>query len=159
MGISLLLKKGLKKHKGVLTGIGLLFFIVTFTLIIALTVFVRSGSTIQQEMTRVGYGDLTTWVREVPDLGELVSAMEAVEDVAQTTVQPLLFAGYQLNGVHSDNEGQLLAYDPQNYPYHFLNATLNGYEAVEAIAEGMIYLSTAMKSSFDVEIGDTILFN
>ncbi len=77
-------------------------------------------------------------------------------DVDHVLRQPLIFAGYEINGSYSDNEGQLLVYDG-SVPYRFLTA--NGEELpIPEIIPGTVYISPALGSSFDVQVGDAIQF-
>lgn len=158
MGLATLLKKGMKKHTGSITGIFVLLFVISFALVTALTVFANSGSYVRQEMERLGFGDITAWVSHADDVGELAAEISGLDTVERTGVQPLVFAGYTINGKHSDDEGQLLAYDPAQYPYRFLNSELSGYQNISSINAGEIYISPAMKSAYDIEIGDEVRF-
>ena len=97
------------------------------------------------------------------------------------TYQPLIFSGYEVNGSYSDNEGQLL-YPDGSVPYRLTDESgnvlpvheqgisevyISGQSAsgrsdsgdyTSEIAQGTVYISPAMKSAFDVEIGDSIQF-
>lgn len=84
----------------------------------------------------------------------------------RVTYQPLIFSGYEVNGRYSDNEGQLLGPDG-SVPYRFIDEggnELSVHEsgtsggAVTEIVPGTVYISPAMRSAFDVEIGDSIQF-
>lgn len=126
-----------------------------------------------------GIGSLTIWVSGA---GEgLAEEIETIPDVEQVTYQPLIFSGYEVNGSYSDNEGQLL-YPDGLVPYRLTDESGNvlpvhesgiseGYisgqsasgrsdsgDYTSEIAQGTVYISPAMKSAFDVEIGDSIQF-
>jgi ABC-type lipoprotein release transport system permease subunit len=158
MGLTTLLKKGIKKQMGSIVGVFVLLFVISFALVTALTVYANSGSYVNQEMERLGFGDITAWVSKVDDLDKLAAEIDSLDTVDRTGVQPLIFAGYTINGIHSDNEGQLLAYDPAQYPYRFLNDELSGYQDVSSISKGDIYISPAMKSAYNIKIGDKVHF-
>ena len=150
----LLLKAAIKKQKGSLIGIFLLIFVLAVCLFSALTVYNSGTKFVNNEMTRLGFGDFTIWTSGQPD--RLKSDIEKVSDVDKVVDQPLIFAGYEINGSYSDNEGQLIVYDG-TVPYHFLTA--DGEEVPEpAIMPGTVYISPALCSSFDVQVGDTIQF-
>lgn len=164
----LLLKMAWRKQKGSICGIFVLVAMLSLCLFSSLTLYVSGKQSVKAEMERLGFGDLTIWVSgEGGKLREgLLADMVNVSDVEKVLCQPLIFAGYEVNGAYSDNEGQLLVYDGL-VPYRFI--TIAGDEppvyeadasekAVREIAPGTVYISPAMKSVFDVEIGDSIQF-
>lgn len=53
---------GIKRHKGSLLGITFLLFLTALSLSTVLTVYLGGDRYIQQEMQRVGFGNLTAWV-------------------------------------------------------------------------------------------------
>ena len=150
----ILLKAAIKKQKGSIIGIFLLVFVLALCLFSALTVYISGVDSIECEMNRLGFGDFTVWVSGQPK--GLKSEVENVPDVDYVLAQPLIFAGYEINGSYSDNEGQLLVYDT-SVPYRFLTA--DGEELpIPEIVPGTVYISPALCSSFDVQTGDTIQF-
>ncbi len=150
----MLLKATWKKQKGSICGIFLLVSVLSLCLFSSLTLYVSGRNSVEAEMKRLGFGDLTIWVSGGKD--GLAEKIERVSDVDKVIYQPLIFSGYEVNGGYSDNEGQLIVYDGL-VPYRFITA--EGKEmSVPEIARGTVYISPAMKSSFDVETGDTIQF-
>ena len=150
----LLLCSTIKKQKSTIIGVFLLVFMLSLCLFSALTVYSSGTKSIKEEMDRLGFGNITVWVSGQPD--DLSETVSAVRDVDHVTVQPLIFAGYAVNGSHSDNEGQLLTLDG-TVPYHFIDENGNQLESAE-IRRGEVYISPAMKSSYNVTVGDTITF-
>ena len=150
----MLLKAAIKKQKGSITGIFLLVFVLALCLFSALTVYISGRNSVESEMLRLGFGDFTIWTGGQSE--DLKAEMEAIPDVDHVLSQPLIFAGYEINGSYSDNEGQLIVYD-ESVPYRFLTA--DGEELpMPEIMPGTVYISPALCSSFDVQIGDTIQF-
>lgn len=150
----MLLKAALKKQKGSIIGIFMLVLVLALCLFSALTVYISGINSVENEMNRLGFGDFTVWVSGQPE--NLSAEVENIPDVDHVLTQPLIFAGYEINGSYSDNEGQLLVYDG-SVPYCFLTAS--GEELpTPKIASGTVYISPALCSSFDVQIGDTIQF-
>ena len=150
----MLLKAAWKKQKGSICGIFLLVSVLSLCLFSSLTLYVSGKNSVKTEMDRLGFGDLTIWVS-----GEgngLAEEIEDIQEVDKVTHQPLIFSGYEVNGSYSDNEGQLIVYDG-SVPYRFITAEGKELSAPE-IAQGTVYISPAMRSSFDVETGDTIQF-
>ena len=150
----LLLRSAVKKQKSTLIGIFLLVFMLSLCLFSALTVYMSGTKSVREEMDRLGFGDFTAWVSGQPEnLSETISALW---DVDRVTAQPLIFTGYAIKGSHSDNEGQLLTPDG-TVPYHFIDEDGKRLESVE-IKPGEVYISPAMRSSYDVAVGDTVTF-
>lgn len=160
----MLLKVAWKKQKGSISGIFLLVFILSLCLFSSLTLFVSGKQSVKAEMERLGFGNLTIWVSGGKEgLAEEVAGVTGVERVV---CQPLIFAGYEVNGKYSDNEGQLIVYDG-SVPYRIIDGDgkempvsteIASERAVPEAARGTVYISPAMKSVFDVEIGDTVQF-
>lgn len=150
----MLLKAAWRKQKGSICGIFVLVSVLSLCLFTSLTLYVSGKQTVKAEMERLGYGDFTVWVSGG---GEgLAKEAEQVPDVEKVLCQPLVFAGYEVNGVYSDNDGQLIAYDG-SVPYRFLAE--DGEEMPRhEIERGTVYISPAMRSVFDVEMGDVIRF-
>lgn len=155
----LLLKKGILKHRGSFLGISILFFIITLSLVTALSIAVNSSQYIALEMKRLGFGDITVWVQQNNQLDQLSQNLKANENVHDVKIQPLIFAGYSINNIHSDNEGQLLAYLQHDYDYSLLDENFNNISNQVYIAQNEIYVSPAMHSTYQFNIGDKIEFN
>lgn len=150
----MLLKAAWKKQKGSICGIFLLVSVLSLCLFSSLTLYVSGKNSVEAEMDRLGFGGLTIWVSDEKD--GLAEEIEGVPDVDKVICQPLIFAGYEINGSYSDNEGQLIVYDG-SVPYRFITGEGKELSAPE-IAQGTVYISPAMRSSFNVETGDTIQF-
>ena len=150
----MLLKAAIKNQKGSIAGIFLLMFVLAICLFSAITVYLSGIHSVENEMRRLGFGDFTIWTDGQPE--RLITEIESLPDVDKVLCQPLIFAGYEINGSYSDNEGQILVYDG-SVPYRFLSA--DGVEQpIPEIMPGTVYISPALRSSFDVEVGDTIQF-
>lgn len=139
-------------------GIFALLFSAMLCANLAVTMLTNSAAYTTAEMERLGYGTLTAWISGCEDISALQNELAAQDGVQAVTVQPLVFAGYSTGGAHSDNDGQLLAYLPKEFPYHFFNETLDSDAEILEIKPGEIYLPPAMQSSFGTQVGDTISF-
>ncbi len=177
----MLLRAAWKKQRGSICGIFLLVSVLSLCLFSSLTLYVSGSQSAKAEMQRLGFGDLTIWIHGERESSaeetaqNLAEEIKNINDVSQVVCQPLIFAGYEINGSYSDNEGQLIPYD-ESIPYHFINEVgrkVPAHMAIDSgniidsddlentvpeIVQGTVYISPAMKSSFDVEIGDTIQF-
>lgn len=87
----MIIMAGFRKQKGNLTGIALLMFLAALSLTCVLTVYLGGGSYIRQEMQRAGFGDLTAWVSQVPDMEALTESIDRQEGIEKAEVQPLIF--------------------------------------------------------------------
>lgn len=153
-----------RKQKGSICGIFLLVAVLSMCLFSSLTLYASGRQSVKAEMERLGFGDLTIWVNGGRE--GLAEEIENITDVERVTYQPLIFSGYEVNGRYSDNEGQLL-YPDGSVPYRFIDEGGNelpvhgsgtsGGAGME-IVPGTVYISPAMRSAFDVEIGDSIQF-
>lgn len=153
-----------RKQKGSICGIFLLVAVLSMCLFSSLTLYVSGRQSVKVEMERLGFGDLTVWVNGGRE--GLAEEIESIMDVGRVTYQPLIFSGYEVNGRYSDNEGQLLYLDG-SVPYRFSDEDGNelpvhgsgasGSTGTEVVP-GTVYISPAMRSAFDVELGDSIRF-
>ena len=148
MTIRTLWLAGLKRRRGTLAGLFLLCASAMLCLLTAAGLVLRGEAYERAEMVRMGYGSATVWI----------SGCGHAADIAPegTTLQPLIFAGYKAHGLHSDNEGQLLSYDSDHWPYRLIND--RGEADGTEIEPGTIRVSPAMQSVNGLQIGDEITF-
>lgn len=151
---SILLSSTFRTQKSGLMGMFVLVFLVSVSLFSSLILYTGGRTSISAEMDRLGFGDFTVWVNGNEEaLQTEISALPEIEDV---TVQPLIYAGYEIGGQYSDDDGQLIVYDG-SVPYGFIAIDGTPAETPE-IEKGNVYISPALSSSFSVEVGDTIQF-
>lgn len=152
-------RAGIRKHKGSLLGIAVLLFLVALSLTTVLIVYLGGGSYIRTGIQRAGFGNLTAWVSDVPDMGALTDSIQMQEGIERTEVQNLIFSEYEAKGVESDSEGQLIPWSVGEETYHFFQDDLSGYrDSPQEIAAGTVYVSPSMLSIMDLKIGDSITF-
>ncbi|MDE7300060.1 MAG: ABC transporter permease [Lachnospiraceae bacterium] len=148
-----------RRHKGNLAGIFVLVFLVALSLVSVLAVWRNSGQYVKNEMERLGFGTITAWVSGVSEIDALTNEMNGLSGVEKTGIQSIIFSEYEVNGLESDSEGQLVTYQPEAYPYRIFSDELEGREkAAAGICPGEIYVSPSLSSMFGVEIGDEIHF-
>ncbi len=148
-----------KRHKGSLAGIFVLIFLVSVSLVSVITVWRNSGQHVKDEMERLGFGTITAWVSDVPDIERLTTEIDGLLGVERTGIQAIIFSEYEVNGQESDSEGQLVTYEPERYPYKFFADNMESYEPDGVdIRSGEIYASPSLHSMFGVELGDEISF-
>lgn len=159
MEIKTLLRANLKSHKGTAAGSFFLLLLVGISLCATLTVWHNAGNYVRGEMERLGYGDLTAWVSGLEDVSALAEEIAALEEVDSVGTQSLLFSEYEVGEQESDSEGQLITYNPEQYPYKFFNEALTGYIPTPTeIAPGTLYAPSSLRSMFGVEAGSSITF-
>lgn len=152
-------KANARKHKGSLIGVFLLLWLVCLALGTVLTLWNNSGSYIQSEMKRAGFGDLTAWVHDVPELAELENEIAGLDAVERVESQNVIYADYVIKEQESDSEGQLIPFTQGESRYRFFVDDLSGYQKeIPKIASGEVYASPSMVSMFDLHLGDEISF-
>ena len=161
----MIIRAGMKRHKGSLFGIAILMFLTALSLTAVLMIAFVGNSYIREEMERAGFGDLTAWTADVPDMEFLLESIRGQEGVEAAEVQRLIFSEYEANGVESDSEGQMIPWVSSENGistrsrYRFFENSLSGYaKAPEEIGEQEVFVSPSMKSMMDLEPGDTITF-
>lgn len=148
-----------RRHKGSLVGIFSLVFLLSLSLVSVLTVWKNSGQYVENEMKRLGFGTITSWLSGISDIEPLRDELDALSGVEKTGVQSIVFSEYEVNGQQSDSEGQLVAYEPNVYTYKIFSDSLNGYKKeTVSISLGEIYVSPSLQSMFGVNLGDEISF-
>lgn len=161
----ILLRAGIKKQWQSVLAAGILFMLMSISIVTALTMEINANHYISQESNRAGFGDETIWIHTEKS-GELwennISVIEKklteINEVEQVWSQKLIFSGYSAGNVKSDEEGQLICFEPEKKIYRFLNEDTSGHSQMDKIAQGEIYVSPAMAENFHVGIGDTISF-
>ena len=95
----ILFRAGLRKQKGSLIGIGLLVFLTVLSLSAVLSVWLNGNSYIQNELVRAGYGQITGWVSDVPDMGNLTWEITSLPEIGDVQSQEVIFSDYEGNAV------------------------------------------------------------
>ena len=146
MGFRILLRAGIKRHRGTLAGLLFLVMLVSVALGTVLTLWVNAGDYIERGLEQAGFGELTVWV-------------SGLEDVGGPETQRLVFSNYTTLGQESDSEGQLIVYEPERERYCFFTDDLTGYQSQpDRIEPGNVYVSPSLISMFGVSMGDEIIF-
>lgn len=153
-----LVRAGMRRHKGSLSGIFILMLLVSFVLITVLMVWSNSKTYVHSELDRMRFGDLTAWVSEVPDMEHVEEELQELEIIEQIETQEMIYTSYELNGEESDSEGQMIPYEPDEGRYRFFDAALDGYlETAPVIRPGEVYVPASFVSMFGAGISDELL--
>lgn len=155
----ILFRAGLRRHRSSLAGVFVLLLLVSLSLGTVLTVWSNSGRYVAAEMERAGFGTLTAWVSDVPDLDGLSNEITSLPDVTAVETQQIIFSNYAVGEQESDSEGQMILLPPGENRYRFFTDDLSSYRGdVPQIAPGEIYVSPSLVSMFGVEVGNEITF-
>lgn len=156
---TILLMADLKRHKGSLSGVFILVLLVCTALGTVLSIWMNSERYLREEMERAGFGTLTAWVSNVPDMDALADNIADLEAVGNVDTQVVIYSDYTVNDQDSDSEGQLIPHGMEDRRYKFFEDELSGYRGdIPEIWPGEIYVSPSMISMFGVQIGDEIRF-
>ena len=140
-------------------GVFVLLLLVSLALGTVLTVWSNSGRYVAAEMERAGFGTLTGWVSDVPDLDALTNEIASLSDVTAVETQQIIFSNYAVGEQESDSEGQLITLLPGEERYRFFTDDLSAYCGdIPQIAPGEVYVSPSLVSMFGVEVGSEITF-
>lgn len=159
MSTRTLLKANLKQHKGTMAGIFIIMLLVSLTMVSVLTIWLNTNTYLHEEMQRMQYGDITIWTQNLSDPDQLRAEIKHLEAVEAVEIQPLIYSDYTIQDTVSDSEGQMIVYEPKQYPYRIFQEDTNGYrQDVTTVHAKEIYISPSLTSTFDVKIGDEIAF-
>lgn len=159
MEIKIVLTANIKRHKGCIFGIFLLLFLMSVSLCSVLALWHNSKEYVKQEMERMGFGNITSWVSGLTDAEALAEEIAAIPEVSHVGVQSIIYSEYRLLEQQSDSEGHLVVYEPEKYPYRIFTEDLRGYQKdAVTINPGEIYLPPSLCSMFGAGLGDEITF-
>ena len=102
---TILLMVDLKRHKGSLSGVFILVLLVCTALGTVLSIWMNSERYLREEMERAGFGTLTAWVSNVPDMDALADNIADLEAVGNVDTQVVIYSDYTVNDQDSDSEG------------------------------------------------------
>lgn len=120
MKYATLVKENIKYQKAGFIGIIILVFLITLALCGVAAILNNSESYVEQEMDRLGYGDISSWVRVLPGEEELKEQIESLPEVEKVTAQPFLFTGYYVKSVENSNnsDGMVMEFKPSENTYY-----------------------------------------
>lgn len=155
----ILFRAGLRRHRSSLAGVFVLLFLVSLSLGTVLTVWSNSGRYVSAQLERAGFGTLTAWVSNVPDMDVLTGEISSLPEVTAVETQQIIFSNYMVGEQESDSEGQLITLPSGEKRYRFFTDDLSGYSTeIPDIEPGEVYVSPSLISMFGVEVGSEIIF-
>lgn len=151
-----LVKANIRRQKGSFIGILLLIFIITVSLCAVLTIWNNAHAYEEEQIDRIGYGDITVWIYDNGDLEGMTEQIRSVDAVEKVERQQAVMVNYRVNGHDGGGNGIITAYGSEGYDYYIYNKSLTGKEEEpEDLKEGEVYVSPAFCSLYDAEIGDS----
>ena len=151
---SLLLKSFSRRQRSAIASILCMVFLAVLCAFSSSAIFFSGKKSVLQKMNSLGFGDFTILTNSNDK--SLVAEVAKIDGVKNVTAQKIIFSGYEITGVFSDNDGELILPSEQ-FHYNFIDE--NGEKITEqTILPGTIFISPALKSRFDVEIGSKINF-
>lgn len=123
----ILLHANLKRHRGSLLGIGFLVFLSVLLFTAVLSVGSAGARTEDEELSRLGYGNLTAWVSgNEKVLSGLADELESQDSVAQASIQPLVFPIMKSTGRNRTARGSWYSMSRIGYRTVFLMGSCPG---------------------------------
>lgn len=151
----ILIKANIKKQKGTALGIFILMFLISVSFCAVMALWNNANQYEHEELTRLGYGDITQWVANVPDEAALLDQINSLDIVDHVEDQSVIF----VSGLRDDSV-MLLAYQPDLYNYHILRQDMFGFQTKRPqLKNNEILIPAALSSEMHLKIGDHLEIN
>ena len=156
-----LLRANIKSQKSSFIGILTLVFIITISLLAVLSIWMNANVYENEQIDRLGYGDITYWINEIPNREELLESIGNIDEIEKATAQDVIFFNqYDVYG-EKQTPSVLGSLHVQTWTkesgYYIYNENLTGVcETVEELSDGEIYVSPAFASLYEAQIGDAV---
>lgn len=154
-----LLKANIKRQKGSFIGVFILIFIITVLLCAVLTIWRNSSAYEEEQIDRIGYGDVTSWVvGGKEEIASLVTQIEGTKGVEKVETQEVLYVNYNVNGRDvAGGRGLVVKYPDTKYDYYIYKENLMGMEETpEPLQQGEIYVAPCFTTLYDAGVGDKV---
>lgn len=159
-----LLKANIKSQKSSFIGILTLVFIITVSILAVLSIWINANVYENEQIDRLGYGDITYWIDEIPDREKLLEKIEDIEEIETVTAEDVIFfKEYEVYENHGEKqiESVLGSLHVQAWTkesaYHIYYENLTGIDMEhEGLSDGEAYVSPAFASLYEAQIGDVI---
>lgn len=154
-----ILQANMKRHKVVMLGILFIMIVISYALISVIGIWLNANDYLTSELDRMNYGDLTIWTNTVVEEKQILEDVAQLDEVEQVSFQPLIFSNYEIFDQQSDSEGQLIVYEPEQYPYRIFDESGQGYQEGEVeVLPGKLYVSPSLLATLHAQVGDWIAF-
>ena len=153
-----LIKANIRHQKGSFLGLFLLIFIVTASFGAVLTVYNNAHAYEKEQMERIGFGDIASWVTSACDVEELIEEITALPDTERVDSREIVMANYEVNGEDGGSNAMFLPYETGEHAYYLYEDDLSGYRTGEVyLDEGEVFVSPAFVALYGAEIGDLVV--
>ncbi len=157
-----LLRANIKSQRGSFIGILTLVFIITISLLAVLSIWMNAKAYENEQIERVGYGDITYWIDAVDDREALLADIADVAGVERAEAQDvIIFGEYEVYG----ESGTPSASPPGSFhmmswtkdsAYRTFHESLTKIRDEAELSDGEIYVSPAFSSIYHSRIGDRV---
>lgn len=152
-----ILKANIKRQRVSFIGVLILILIVTMSLCAVVSVWYNANTYVEQELERIGYGDVTSWISGTDHVEELKQDIISHPDIGDVQDQPVLyFQTIKIHETEAEGSSMILQYVPKEYDYHIFNETLHGWMVQAELKEHEIYVPVSAISLYDASIGDQV---
>lgn len=157
-----LLRANIKSQKGSFAGILTLVLIITISLCAVLSIWMNANAYEEEQIDRIGYGDITYWTEAGYDVDKLLEQIQDLEEVEKATVQDIVNCNqYDVYGTENmtgvAGSIKMLKWGEPQYEYAIYCENLTEIDrAPEDLQDGEIYVSPAFSSLYNAQIGDVV---
>lgn len=157
-----LVRANIKSQRGSFIGILTLAFIIAISLLSVLSIWMNANAYENEQIDRIGYGDITYWIDETDDRDGLLEAIADLDEVGSVKAQDIIIFGeYEIYSGGSEITPVSGSLHVQTWTkeggYHIYNENLTGIcENPGELSEGEIYVSPAFSSLYDTKVGDMV---
>lgn len=165
-----LLKANIKSQRGSFIGISIIIFIITISLCAVLSIRMNANAYEAEQIERIGYGDMTYWIMNVPDREKLLEQIDRIEEVESVEVGDIVcFEKYVVRGssettvaadsLETEVTGtfHIIDWTGKEDAYHIYQEDFTQMQNLQdGLIDGGIYVSPAFLSLYKAKIGDVI---
>lgn len=152
-----MLKANIKQQKSSFIGVFILMMIVTGSLCAVINIWHNANTYETQEMERIGFGDVTSWMASADHIEEAKEDLLHQKDIASIKIQPgTFFQHMKISGVEFEGNPMIIPYMPKEYDYHIFNDEQNGWRKETALDDHEVYVPISAIALYDTSIGDIL---
>lgn len=152
-----LLKANIRQQRASFIGVLILMMIVTCSLCAVMSVWYNANAYEKEEIERIQYGDVTTWMASAEHIEEAKQELLKQKDVASIGIQPAIFFQHMtISDMDMEGNVMILPYAPEEYDYHIFNEAQDGWIKQGDIKEDEVYVPISAIALYETQIGDTL---
>lgn len=152
-----LLKANIRQQRASFIGVLILMMIVTCSLCAVMSVWHNANAYEKEEIERIQYGDVTTWMASAEHIEEAKQELLKQKDVASIGIQPAIFFQHMtISDMDMEGNVMILPYAPEEYDYHIFNETQDGWIKQGDLKKDEVYVPISAIALYETQIGDTL---